>query len=84
MVAGARCRPQRILPSTNGSNSSDGNAEDVPGDESRKFDLLYRGLELSSGGQREHDVDRLRKQVADLDDVTGAILFPQTPDRLTP
>ncbi|WP_254864632.1 aspartate--tRNA(Asn) ligase [Halovivax gelatinilyticus] len=35
--------------------------QDVPGDDiaSRKFDLLYRGLELSSGGQREHDVDRL-------------------------
>ncbi|PSQ18438.1 aspartate--tRNA(Asn) ligase [Halobacteriales archaeon QS_8_69_26] len=35
--------------------------QEVPGDDvaSRKFDLLYRGLELSSGGQREHDVDRL-------------------------
>jgi nondiscriminating aspartyl-tRNA synthetase len=35
--------------------------QDVPGDDiaSRKFDLLYRGEELSSGGQREHDVDRL-------------------------
>jgi len=98
--------------------------QDVPGDDiaSRKFDLLYRGLELSSGGQREHDVDRLRavmedqgvdpadfefylesfnygvpphggyglgidrlvKQVAGLDNVTEAILFPRTPDRLTP
>ena len=89
---------------------------------SRKFDLLYRGLELSSGGQREHDVDRLTgmmreqgvdpadfefylesfkygvpphggyglgidrlvKQVAGCDNVTEAILFPRTPDRLTP
>ncbi|PSP28771.1 aspartate--tRNA(Asn) ligase [Halobacteriales archaeon QH_2_65_14] len=96
----------------------------VPGDDvaSRKFDLLYRGLELSSGGQREHDVDRLTatmreqgvdpddfafyldafrygvpphggyglgidrlvKQVAGLDNVKEAILFPRTPDRLTP
>jgi aspartyl-tRNA synthetase len=96
----------------------------VPGDDvaSRKFDLLYRGLELSSGGQREHDVDRLTatmreqgvdpddfafyldafrygvpphggyglgidrlvKQVAGLDNVNEAILFPRTPDRLTP
>jgi nondiscriminating aspartyl-tRNA synthetase len=89
---------------------------------SRKFDLLYRGLELSSGGQREHDIDRLTaamdeqgvdpedfafyldafeygvpphggyglgidrlvQQVADLDSVMDAILFPRTPDRLTP
>lgn len=35
--------------------------QDVEDDEvaSRKFDLIYRGLELSSGGQREHDLDRL-------------------------
>lgn len=98
--------------------------QDVPDDEiaSRKFDLLYRGLELSSGGQREHDGDRLRErmvehgfeladfefyleglsygtpphggfglgvdrlvqQVADLDHVKEAILFPRDPDRLTP
>jgi len=89
---------------------------------SRKFDLLYRGLELSSGGQREHDIDRLTatmdeqgveqadfefyldafrygvpphggyglgldrlvKQVAELDNIKEAILFPRTPDRLTP
>jgi len=33
----------------------------VEGDDiaSRKFDLIYRGEELSSGGQREHDIDRL-------------------------
>jgi nondiscriminating aspartyl-tRNA synthetase len=98
--------------------------QDVPGDEiaSRKFDLIYRGLELSSGGQREHDYDRLRdrlveeggdpadfefyldafqygvpphggyglgidrlvKQVAELDNVKEAILFPRTPKRITP
>jgi nondiscriminating aspartyl-tRNA synthetase len=35
--------------------------QNEPKDEiaSRKFDLLYRGQELSSGGQREHDIDRL-------------------------
>ncbi|MFB6292026.1 MAG: aspartate--tRNA(Asn) ligase [Candidatus Nanohaloarchaea archaeon] len=94
------------------------------GDEyqSRRFDLIYRGLELASGGQREHDMDRLMaaieeegidpedlsfylesfkfgmpphggyglgidrmvKQVADLDNVKEAILFPRTPDRLEP
>ncbi|WP_227380860.1 aspartate--tRNA(Asn) ligase [Haladaptatus halobius] len=98
--------------------------QDVPGDAiaSRKFDLLYRGQELSSGGQREHDLDRLTKtmeqqgvdpadfefyldafrygvpphggyglgidrlvqQVADLDNIKEAILFPRDPDRLTP
>jgi nondiscriminating aspartyl-tRNA synthetase len=89
---------------------------------SRKFDLLYRGLELSSGGQREHDIDRLRaamdeqgvdpadfefyleafrygmpphggygmgidrliQQIAGLDNIKEAILFPRDPDRLTP
>ena len=30
---------------------------------SRRFDLIYRGLELSSGGQREHDLDRLMNAV---------------------
>ncbi|MFT4892723.1 MAG: nondiscriminating aspartyl-tRNA synthetase [Candidatus Nanohaloarchaea archaeon] len=94
------------------------------GDEyqSRRFDMLYKGLELVSGGQREHDMDRLMnaveeegidpedisfylesfkfgmpphggyglgidrlvKQVADLDNVKEGILFPRTPDRLTP
>ncbi|MFB6190119.1 MAG: aspartate--tRNA(Asn) ligase, partial [Candidatus Nanohaloarchaea archaeon] len=94
------------------------------GDEyqSRRFDLIYRGLELASGGQREHDlerlqnaieeegidpenlsfylesfkfgmpphggyglgIDRLVKQVADLDNVQEGILFPRTPNRLTP
>ncbi|MFP4038475.1 MAG: aspartate--tRNA(Asn) ligase [Candidatus Nanohaloarchaea archaeon] len=31
------------------------------GDEyqSRRFDLIYKGLELASGGQREHDLERL-------------------------
>jgi nondiscriminating aspartyl-tRNA synthetase len=89
---------------------------------SRKFDLLYRGLELSSGGQREHDIDRLLammdeqgvdptdfefyleafrygmpphggygmgidrliQQIAALDNIKEAILFPRDPERLTP
>ncbi|WEL23014.1 aspartate--tRNA(Asn) ligase [Candidatus Nanohalovita haloferacivicina] len=89
---------------------------------SRRFDFIYKGLELASGGQREHDmerlmaaieeegidpedisfylesfkfgmpphggyglgIDRLVKQVADLDNVKEAILFPRTPERLTP
>lgn len=94
------------------------------GDEygSRRFDLIYRGLELASGGQREHDmerlmaaveeegidpedisfylesfkfgmpphggyglgIDRLVKQVAELDNVKEGILFPRDPNRLTP
>lgn len=35
--------------------------QDVEGDDvaSRKFDLIYKGQELSSGGQREHDVERM-------------------------
>lgn len=35
--------------------------QDVEGDEvaSRKFDLIYKGQELSSGGQRQHDFDTL-------------------------
>jgi len=90
--------------------------------QSRRFDMLYKGLELVSGGQREHDpdrlmrkveeegidtedisfylesfkfgmpphggyglgLDRLVKQVAELDNVKEAILFPRTPDRLEP
>ncbi|MFB6192917.1 MAG: aspartate--tRNA(Asn) ligase [Candidatus Nanohaloarchaea archaeon] len=89
---------------------------------SRRFDLIYKGLELASGGQREHDMDRLMaaieeegidpddisfylesfkfgmpphggyglgidrlvKQVAELENVKEAILFPRTPERLTP
>jgi aspartyl-tRNA synthetase len=98
--------------------------QDVDGDDiaSRKFDLIYRGQELSSGGQREHDIDRLTdvmveqgvdpddfefyldafrygvpphggyglgidrfvQQLAGLDNVKEAILFPRTPDRLEP
>ncbi len=27
--------------------------------QSRRFDLIYKGLELASGGQREHDLERL-------------------------
>ncbi|QGA80076.1 aspartate--tRNA(Asn) ligase [Candidatus Nanohalobium constans] len=90
--------------------------------QSRRFDMLYKGLELVSGGQREHDpdrlmrkveeegidpedisfylesfkfgmpphggyglgLDRLVKQVAELDNIKEAILFPRTPDRLEP
>lgn len=35
--------------------------QDVPEDDvaSRKFDLIYKGQELTSGGQREHDMDTL-------------------------
>ena len=89
---------------------------------SRKFDLLYRGQELSSGGQREHDretliaameaggvdpddfsfyldafrygvpphggyglgIDRLIQQLAGLDNIKEAILFPRDPERLSP
>ncbi len=98
--------------------------QDVEGDDiaSRKFDLIYKGLELSSGGQRQHDfdtlmeylekeggdpenfsfyleafkfgmpphggyglgIDRLVKQVVGAENVKEAILFPRTPDRLTP
>jgi aspartyl-tRNA synthetase len=90
--------------------------------QSRRFDMIYNGLELASGGQREHDfdrlmrkveeegidpedisfylesfkfgmpphggyglgIDRLVKQVANLDNVKEGILFPRTPDRLEP
>ena len=90
--------------------------------QSRRFDFIYKGLELASGGQREHDMerlmdaveeegidpedisfylesfkfgmpphggyglglDRLVKQVGELDNVQEAILFPRTPDRLEP
>ncbi|MFC5279256.1 aspartate--tRNA(Asn) ligase [Halorubrum rubrum] len=98
--------------------------QDVEGDEiaSRKFDLIYEGQELSSGGQREHDVDRmvevmeeegveqanfefyiealsfgtpphggyglgidrLVQQVADLENIKEAIMFPRDPNRLEP
>ena len=94
------------------------------GDEyqSRRFDLIYKGLELASGGQREHDMDRLMnaieqegideedisfylesfkfgmpphggyglgidrlvKQIAELENVKEGILFPRDPNRLTP
>ncbi len=41
--------------------------QDVPGDEiaSRKFDLIYEGQEVSSGGQREHDYERLLQRMED-------------------
>jgi aspartyl-tRNA synthetase len=37
--------------------------QDVEGDDiaSRKFDLIYKGQELSSGGQRQHDLDTLEE-----------------------
>ena len=37
--------------------------QEVEGDEvaSRKFDLIYKGQELSSGGQRQHDLDTLEE-----------------------
>jgi len=37
--------------------------QDVEGDDiaSRKFDLIYKGQELSSGGQRQHDVEKMRE-----------------------
>jgi len=98
--------------------------QDVEGDDiaSRKFDLIYRGQELSSGGQRQHHVDRmvevmeeegveqanfefyiealsfgtpphggyglgidrLVQQVAGLDNIKEAIMFPRDPNRLEP
>ncbi|MFB6209650.1 MAG: aspartate--tRNA(Asn) ligase [Candidatus Nanohaloarchaea archaeon] len=99
-----------------------GEAREKDDYQSRRFDMIYRGLELASGGQREHDIDRLMdgieeegidpedlsfyiesfkfgmpphggyglgidrlvKQIADLDNIQEAILFPRTPDRLMP
>ncbi len=99
-----------------------GEARDEDEYQSRRFDMIYKGLELASGGQREHDFDRLMrkveeegidpedisfylesfkfgmpphggyglgldrlvKQVAELDNVKEGILFPRTPDRLEP
>ena len=98
--------------------------QEIEGDEvaSRKFDLIYKGQELSSGGQRQHDldtleewmerqdvdksnfsfyleafkfgmpphggyglgIDRLIQKIAELDNIKEAILFPRTPERLTP
>ncbi|GAA0644887.1 aspartate--tRNA(Asn) ligase [Salarchaeum japonicum] len=39
--------------------------QNVEGDDiaSRKFDLIYKGQELSSGGQRQHDVDAMREMM---------------------
>lgn len=42
----------------------DGEDARAPRDETRSFDLLWRGLEISSGCQREHRYDRLRAQIA--------------------
>ncbi|GGL52525.1 aspartate--tRNA(Asn) ligase [Halocalculus aciditolerans] len=43
--------------------------QDVEGDDiaSRKFDLIYKGQELSSGGQRQHDVDVMKEVMAEND-----------------
>ncbi|NIP40953.1 MAG: aspartate--tRNA(Asn) ligase [Candidatus Aenigmarchaeota archaeon] len=94
----------------------------LDGEVSRGIDLDYRGLELASGGQREHrfdvltkvmkekgldpkdftfytdafrwgmpphggigfGVDRFVKQILKLTDVQETILFPRTPEKLTP
>jgi len=40
---------------------------------SRSFDLLWRGLEVSSGCQREHRADRLRMQAAEAELSSGAL-----------
>ncbi len=94
----------------------------LDGEVSRGMDLDYRGLELASGGQREHrfdvlvnvmkqkglnpkdfkfyldafrfgcppmggigfGVDRFVQKILGLQDVKEAILFPRTPDQLTP
>ncbi|WP_135853294.1 aspartate--tRNA(Asn) ligase [Halorussus salinus] len=39
--------------------------QDVSGDDiaSRKFDLIYKGQELSSGGQREHDIETMEQMM---------------------
>ncbi|MCO8245104.1 MULTISPECIES: aspartate--tRNA(Asn) ligase [unclassified Haladaptatus] len=41
--------------------------QDVPEDDiaSRKFDLIYLGQELSSGGQREHDIETMSQYMED-------------------
>ena len=31
----------------------------------KSFDLLYKGLEITSGAQREHRYDRLKQQIED-------------------
>jgi aspartyl-tRNA synthetase len=42
-------------------------ADEAPDDEplkSRSFDLLWHGIEITSGGQREHRFDRLERNIA--------------------
>jgi len=48
--------------------------QDVEGDDiaSRKFDLIYKGQELSSGGQREHDADRMVEVIMEEEGVETA------------
>lgn len=48
-----------------GSAGADGDGVGAPDLASRSFDLLWRGIELTSGGQREHRYEVLRSQVAD-------------------
>jgi aspartyl-tRNA synthetase len=88
----------------------------------RSFDLLFKGLEIITGAQREHrydvlekqatekglvfsemkayneifrygmpphggfgaGIDRIVKQMLDLDDVREAILLPRDPERIYP
>ena len=94
----------------------------LDGKSSRGLDLDYKGMEMASGGQREHrhevlekvikekglkpkdftfyldtfkwgmpthagigfGVERLVQKLLDLDDIKDVILFPRTPERLTP
>ncbi|MBI2675957.1 MAG: aspartate--tRNA(Asn) ligase [Candidatus Aenigmarchaeota archaeon] len=94
----------------------------MDGEDSRGFDLSNEGMELASGGQREHRYDRLMEvmkskglepnkfkfyldafrygmpphggfaigadrlvqQLAGVENIKDTILFPRTPERLTP
>jgi len=51
--------------------------QDVEGDDiaSRKFDLIYEGQELSSGGQRQHDIDVMREHMEEEGIETSAFDF---------
>jgi aspartyl-tRNA synthetase len=41
----------------------------------RSFDLLWRGIELTTGAQREHRYERLLEQAADKGVETGPIQY---------
>lgn len=94
----------------------------MDGKESHSYDLIYRGMEMASGGQREHrhnvlvkvmkekglnpenfrfyldafrfgipphggmgyGVERMVQQMLHLENIKETILFPRTPERLTP